>query len=1002
MIWWTLALFVVSFLVTALLAPKPDIENARADSLDNVDFPRATEDAPIPLILGKVRFNAPNTIWYGDYAAVAITERIKVSIFKKVTIIVGYKYYLGLDLALAMGPAVQMHEILIDDTSVWTGSTSLTLPTTGSLSANSLFGGYKEGGGFSSSFTYYPGAFNQPVNAYLEGQNGVGNVPGYRGLAHLVFEKAYIGESAQLRKTSFILSCYTNALGSPGSGLVGEDMNPMEAIYQVMTDQWRGLGVASVLIDIPSFQAAATILHAEGNGVSILVTAASTGKTVIAEILRQIDAIMYQDPETGKFVVKLIRFDYDPGTLPVYDEDDVIQIRNFTKTSWEDVIAQVKVSFPTREKESTSVAVAQDLATATMMGRLKTSTLSFPFCYTASLANAIAARELSTSSVPLFRATIEMNRNGYALRPGDVFVLDWPEYGVAGVVFRVQKHDLGALMDNKIVLECLQDSFAQSNVVFSPPAVSGWTPPITQPVAIATFDLLEQPRFLAGRLTFPVPDGFASVIPLPLKPTAGSTGFDMVVGNVSGTLDIREPAEVEYPASGTLQAAYARTAGFTGIDATGFVVANVSGVFNIPTGADLLAGDDGLIYVGGEWMSYSGVTGAGATVTLTGIRRALFGTRPLDHALGARVWAVNSELTGSGVLGEDLLENGTAYYKLLDRIGGTVFAEASAAQQVKAMADIADRPLRPRNVQLDGSRTPTITNPAAQTCTWVASNRNKFDAVTYEQDAAQTPDVTETYDIKTFFNGVEQVPLRRLSVPSGTTIPFHLLPFGTNPSQAEVRVNSIRTAGDFKSSVDYAVLPIIVNIALLAAEWNPADKDASIVISNVGRTIAKTGGAGWRSVRSLRARSTGKFYVEFNMQFHTASFIAAGFATSAAALSNYVGAGTTSLGIVTDGNRYTNGVATATIAGFANTDVLCCAIDLDARLIWFRKNGLAWNTVIGGAQDPAAGTGGIALPAGLTGGIFCMGSVQVNTDIQTANFAAANWAQAAPAGYGEW
>ncbi len=62
MIWFTIALFFVSFLVTALLAPKPDIENARAGSLDDVQFPRATEDAPIPLVLGKIRLNAPNTL----------------------------------------------------------------------------------------------------------------------------------------------------------------------------------------------------------------------------------------------------------------------------------------------------------------------------------------------------------------------------------------------------------------------------------------------------------------------------------------------------------------------------------------------------------------------------------------------------------------------------------------------------------------------------------------------------------------------------------------------------------------------------------------------------------------------------------------------------------------------------------------------------------------------------------------------------------------------------
>ena len=63
MIWFTLALFFVSFVVTALLAPKPHIENARPSSLEDVKFPRATENAPVPLVLGRVRMRAPNTLW---------------------------------------------------------------------------------------------------------------------------------------------------------------------------------------------------------------------------------------------------------------------------------------------------------------------------------------------------------------------------------------------------------------------------------------------------------------------------------------------------------------------------------------------------------------------------------------------------------------------------------------------------------------------------------------------------------------------------------------------------------------------------------------------------------------------------------------------------------------------------------------------------------------------------------------------------------------------------
>ena len=156
MIWFLLAMFVISFLITAFLTPKPEFEDARASSLKDVNFPRATENAPIPLILGKVRMDAPNTIWYGDFQIEPIEEKISTGIFSSTTVVVGYKYFLGLDLALGMGPEVRVTEIFMDDKSAWTGSTNLTTPTTIQIDQPEFWGGYKAGGGWTGTVKVYP------------------------------------------------------------------------------------------------------------------------------------------------------------------------------------------------------------------------------------------------------------------------------------------------------------------------------------------------------------------------------------------------------------------------------------------------------------------------------------------------------------------------------------------------------------------------------------------------------------------------------------------------------------------------------------------------------------------------------------------------------------------------------------------------------------------------------------------------------------------------------
>ena len=75
--WFLVAIFAVSFIATILLAPKPRVENARASSLDDLRFPRASEGAVIPLVLGRGLIRGPNTLWVGDFAAVPIKKKQK-------------------------------------------------------------------------------------------------------------------------------------------------------------------------------------------------------------------------------------------------------------------------------------------------------------------------------------------------------------------------------------------------------------------------------------------------------------------------------------------------------------------------------------------------------------------------------------------------------------------------------------------------------------------------------------------------------------------------------------------------------------------------------------------------------------------------------------------------------------------------------------------------------------------------------------------------------------
>lgn len=981
MIWWNLALFAVSFIATALLAPKPEIENARAAELDPDNFPKASEDSPIPLLLGCARIRGPNTLWYGNYSAEPIIKKQKTGLFSSTTITVGHEYFLSIDLGLCLGPA-ELKTIYIDSEPVdpglassftedfeffeeeeggatsWSGSffnsqtgtitfsesygaspaasgrgftsfdmvvdlglaaetidggnltweqeigsnfisgigsdtmnlfsrvkffnvasteifspdgvsaqtgtasydpgTGIKLLTfdctipTGARTAEvqawhttlfpifssqafgahrikvfgpnrvyatqgfdilepELYGGRERGGGHRGNVQYYPGTFTQAQDTHVQTVLGDTNIPAYRGTAHLVMVNNNIGEQPSLRQMEFLMGRITNTLGLSTGGTATlantDDISPAEALYLMMTDSWSGLDTPAAKVNKASLQAIGATLIAEDHGMSCVVSSPRQGKDVMREVLRQIDGVLAENQD-GEVVAKLIRDDYTPASLTVYDEDDILAIPSYSRTSWRDVVSEVKVKFSDREKDSSRVALAQNMATLNMIGSRRTSEISFPFCFDATLANKLAARELARSSVPLIRLTAVMNRSAYQLGVGDVIKITFPELGLSELICRVQKMDLGELEDNRVTVELVQDVFAVSTTVMAEPESTDWVSDRPEPVTVPVTQMVEMPYFLGQKVEYPVSDGNGAVVPFPLRPQAGSSGFSLNVDDATGTLLFFEPEDVDYPSTGLLTASYESTAGFeTGLDTTGFTIDDLTG--DIPeaaTTAEVRGANAGLMWANGEWMGYEGVTdNMDDTYTLDNVRRGLFGTRPLTHADNTRVWFLRTDLLGQGDLGGELLEDGTAYYKVLDQVGGQERAAVSESESTFALSDIADRPLRPRLLQLDGARTEVpfdASGDPTRSLTWLPSDRTETE-VTFENDAAETPDQAEVYDLEVWVDGVQDMGLSDTNVTS----PYALDLSTASGSAGELRLYSRRTGGDTKSSVYYAWYP---------------------------------------------------------------------------------------------------------------------------------------------------------------------------------------------------
>lgn len=827
---WMFLLFVASFLLSVFLTPKPEIENARAGNLGDIRFPRADAGSPCPMVFGKVRMRAPNVIWFGAFRAIPHKKDVKTGFFSSEEVITGYSYVLSMDLALCSGPDVTLHKIWVDKDVLWTG----TLNGDGiqsTIDKKDIFGGNDRGGGMFGRIRFYSGDFTQSQNAYLANgpyvQLGSG-LPAYVGISHIVFEDQttiidlrkwgfdiitietpfYIGTQPQLRPLSFELSRYPDNLGLSGSGelIIGDDINPVEIIYSLMVEGWGGLGIDPALIDTASFSSVASTVFTEGNGMSIAVMQSNDASAVIQECLRQIDGMLYQDPSTGKIKIRLIREDYVVGNLPVFDESNIRTMMNFTRNSWAETQNQVRVTFNYRKKKyETGAALVQDFANIGQQGRVRTATVSFPGCTTETLAAQLASREMAQQNIPLFRCTIEVTREASQLVPGDPFVLSWDDYGLVQVVMRVQRFDFGELLNGRIVMECIQDTFAASNAIYAAPEDTEWQPEDRTPVDITDFKVFESPYFFVNQRDpseFTVQPDSSYLWALARNPNNLMEGYDWETStDVFVNQIVKELVRVDFPLScelvGTVFSYQGQHDGLLK-ELTVRETYPGGNIFHDGSASELRDGA-GLICVNGEIMGYETRTdNLDGTYTLTNVHRALLDTTFENHSDGDIVYLLNSVQWLSR---NPNPETGPVYWQFLTFSDKGAQETGDAPTNSALMSQRYDRPEPPDEVLIEGTRPNEVIGVDNIDVTdWNERNRTEpTGQIVLFTDSDDTTEAGTTYDVRLFLDGT--LIDSSLGVSSPPSFPINLTGL-RRAGLGRLEVEAIRT-GLISHSVEF-------------------------------------------------------------------------------------------------------------------------------------------------------------------------------------------------------
>lgn len=766
--WPQLIGWLVTTLVSAALTKPQKPQDATATTRENLSAPTASESRLIPVIWGDVLVKGLNLLWYGDYGKTPITKDYKVKKFLSSKIqqqVVGHRYHIGQDLGICRGK-VELVEIRMDDRVAWAGS--LKNDETISINSPNLFGGDENGGGISAIIDFFAGDENQGVSAYMVDQ--VGDLPAYRGVAHIVIRgysvqqnplfdttpdagflfspgaknSGYIGTSATLRPISARVRSYPDRLGAAYSNVEG-DANPAEIILELLTDPDYGLAIPDDLINIESFNAAAIAFHSEGLGISLMMSSTQSVESTISEIMKYIDGEIHEDLKTGEITIATARGDYDTASLMTLDPDNIISLDSFYRGAWSETANDVKVNYTDREKDfKTTSTLAQDLANLSNQAERISATFDYPGITRAQLATDIAYRELSAISYPLAKCSITANRQAYRLKPVGVFKFNWPELGITEMIMRVTKISYGTRQNPQIKIDAVQDVFNLSTSIYSKPVGSLWVDPVKVPDKIADHAEIEAPYGM-GAILFEDPE-LSRLVYLIRRP-GNVKACDVYERIGIASHELIETTEL-FTKQSILSAAYIRATDLydnTGFDI--FVTDDLSDIIST-TEVEAVTNISNLALItsasGDEFIVFTSITdNADGTKKVKGVMRGVFDTVPIDHPAGSVIWFLKGLIESDNAYDESNNVD-IRYVTSGDRGALDVTLQQSYVTTINSHAK---KPLQPAYLTINNILYPgVVTFPV--TLKWRHRSKNDQQAIVRQDDPAHVLDAGTTYSVK--------------------------------------------------------------------------------------------------------------------------------------------------------------------------------------------------------------------------------------------------------------
>lgn len=566
------------------------------------------------------------------------------------------------------------------------------------------------------------------INDGLEGGD-----PGFYNTMEVI--RGYFGSAAVPHVDGTPIFCW----GAPTQPIVA--MNPAHMLYQCVTDPVWGMGKDTTLIDEASFSDAGATLLTEGFGLCMIWYEQSSMEDFIVEVLKHIDGILDWNLSTGLYELRLVRNNYDPSELPVFDESNIVSFDSFSRSGWGETTNELVVNFTSQATGGVASISVQDLGNILIQGSVVSQTHTYNGVQDPSLAFRLAVRDLTAMSTPLAVIAFKANRQAAFVKKGAPIKINWAAEALTGLICRVADIDYGTLEDGTVSITAIEDVFATptSSYGFGSAQETLWVNPGGPPSLITLARTIEIPyQLLQVGIDTSVLTGEESYpYVLAQKPAVQNSQMCVYSASDIGFTHPLFLGTSDYNSTATTSAAI--SFGDTTLPYT-----NVKG-------------DSPEVYTGGlallddEWISITSVdTGAGTMVVVRGVLDSI----PAEHISGTVVWMIANGANFHGFLGEATLAktmNGMVeYYRETGKSISSETSIGSGAAQTHTHTSSWFNPYPPSNVKFDGVYFPAGIHPDF-TVTWGGRNRlQQVIGLVGWTEASLAPEAGVTYTLDVY------------------------------------------------------------------------------------------------------------------------------------------------------------------------------------------------------------------------------------------------------------